>query len=94
MQNLVKNLMLMLNSLEIKTPYVPFRLKTVVKSQQNKKATYQLLCKCKDIISWNDIKWNVDLELDVDKTLCHNIYMACLYTIKDNIYIYRYNTES
>ena len=38
-------------------------------SQQNKKATYQSLCKCNYTTSWNDIKWNVDLELDVNNLL-------------------------
>ena len=61
-------------------------LKPVIKSQENKKATYQSLCKCNDTILWNDIKWNVSLELGIDETIWKNIYMACFYTIKDNTY--------
>ena len=76
------------NNFEIKTPYIPFHLKAVLKSQQNKKAIYQSLCKGNDTTAWNDIKWNVDLESDVDRTIWKNIYIACFFTIKDNTYIW------
>ena len=91
MQSLVKKFIVKNkkgNNFEIKTPYIPFHLKAVLKSQQNKKAIYQSLCKSNDTTAWNDIKWNVDLESDVDKTIWKNIYMACFFTIKDNTYIW------
>ena len=39
---------------------------------------------------WADF-WNVDLELDVDKTILKNIYPACFYTIKYNTFIWLQN---
>ena len=69
-------------------PFVPFHLKNVVKSQQNKKLIYQSLCKSNDIKLSNDIKWNTELGLEIDKTMWKNLNKACFYTIKDNMYIW------
>ena len=91
MQSLVKKFIVKNkngNNFEIKTPYIPFHLKAVLKSQQNKKAIYQSLCKSNDTTAWNNMKWNVDLELDIDKTIWKNIYTVCFFTIKDNTYIW------
>ena len=45
------------------------KVKAVLKSRQNKKAIYQSLCKSNDSTSWNDIKWNVDLESEAERDL-------------------------
>ena len=34
------------------------------------------------------MKWNVDLESDIDRTKWKNSYTACFFTIKDNTYIW------